>query len=116
MECVRPKDGSKLLIRKVKKEFEFTPNLDELSDLMEVSGNPSRLKILALLYRYQEACVCDIADVLELTVPAISQHLGKLKSHSLIDSRREAQTIYYFLTNHPFNKRLTTVFAGLGEW
>lgn len=116
MKCARPKGGTGLDLGKIQKEFEFTPNLDELSDLMEASGNSSRLKILALFYRYGEVCVCDIAEILGLTVPAISQHLGKLKSHGLIDSRREAQTIYYSLTDHPFNKRLKTFFSALEEW
>lgn len=116
MKCVRPKEGTRLNLKEAKEEFKFTPNLDELSDLMEASGNSSRLKILALFHRYKEVCVCDIADVLELTVPAISQHLGKLKSHGLIQPRREAQTIYYSLTNHSFNKGLTSIFTALEEW
>lgn len=116
MKCTRPKEGTDLNLKAVKEEFKFTPNLDELSDLMEVSGNSSRLKILALLYRHKEACVCDIADILDLTVPAISQHLGKLKSHALIQARRDAQTIYYSLTNHPFNKRITKMFLSIEEW
>jgi len=32
-----------------------------------------------------------------MKIPAVSQHLRKLKDACMVDRRREAQTIYYFL-------------------
>ena len=45
-----------------------------------------------------ELCPCDIADVLEMSVPAISQHIRKMKDVDLLTSRREGQTLYYSIT------------------
>ena len=60
-------------------------------------GNEVRLKIIWLLNE-EDFCVCDLADILQMSVPAISQHLRKLKDANIIDFRREKQTIYYSIT------------------
>lgn len=63
-------------------------------------GGETRLKILALLQRVGELCVCDLARVLEMTPAAVSQHLSRLRSGSLVSSRRDGMTIYYRLSEH----------------
>ena len=61
-------------------------------------GNEVRLKILYLLEEENGGlCVCDISDILEMTVPAVSQHLKKLKVAGIIEPKREGQTIFYSL-------------------
>ena len=40
------------------------------------------------------------------SVSAVSQHLAKLKAYGLVAPRRDAQTIYYRLTDHEFNGKL----------
>tara|TARA_R110001632_G_scaffold202424_8_gene325507 strand:- start:92 stop:352 length:261 start_codon:yes stop_codon:yes gene_type:complete len=62
---------------------------------LSLTGNPVRLKILYLLHQEKRLCVCDISDILTMNVPAISQHLRKLKDRNLIYSEKEAQTIFY---------------------
>lgn len=61
-------------------------------------GGETRLKILALLERVGELCVCDLASVLEMTPAAVSQHLSRLRSGRLVMSRRDGMTIYYRLS------------------
>ncbi len=63
-------------------------------------GGETRLKILALLGRADELCVCDLARVLEMTPAAVSQHLSRLRAGSLVNSRRDGMTIYYRLSEH----------------
>jgi len=70
----------------------------ELSNILALAGNEVRLKMIYLLEEENELCPCDLADILCMTVPAISQHLRKLKDGNLIVSRKEGQTIYYSLT------------------
>jgi DNA-binding transcriptional ArsR family regulator len=62
-----------------------------------LAGNPTRLKILVLISHDEELCVCDFSDVLEMSMPAVSQHLKKLREGGMIKSRRQAQTIFYSL-------------------
>jgi ArsR family transcriptional regulator, lead/cadmium/zinc/bismuth-responsive transcriptional repressor len=70
-------------------------SLTQLAKVLDLSGNEVRLKVLYLLSEEKELCPCDISDILNMSVPAISQHLRKLKDAEIIESRRESQTIYY---------------------
>lgn len=67
-----------------------------LSELFKVLGDETRAKILYLLSE-QRLCVCDIAAVLELTLPAVSHHLRLLKAMRLVKSSREGKMVYYTL-------------------
>jgi len=73
------------------------PSLQQLSKVLELAANDVRLKILYLLEEERELCPCDISDILEMSIPAVSQHLRKLKDGNIIEARREAQTIFYSL-------------------
>ncbi|MCP9236717.1 metalloregulator ArsR/SmtB family transcription factor [Lewinella sp. JB7] len=75
--------------------------IGEVSKTLALAGNEVRLKILYLLQKEQELCPCDLADILSMSVPAISQHLRKMKDAALIDFRREGQTLYYSLLPQP---------------
>src|SRR6478609_7458788 len=68
-----------------------------LSNILALAGNEVRLKIVYLLEEEKELCPCDLADILGMTIPAVSQHLRKLKDGDLIESRKVGQTIYYSL-------------------
>lgn len=71
-----------------------------LSNILSLAGNEVRLKLIYLLEEEKELCPCDLADILGMSVPAISQHLRKLKDGNLIVSRKEGQTVYYSLTQY----------------
>lgn len=69
----------------------------KLSRLLALAGNEVRLKVMFLLEEEKELCPCDLADILEMTIPAVSQHLRKMKDGDLVRSRRKGQTIFYSL-------------------
>ena len=75
---------------------------NKLSNVLALAGNEVRLKIIYLLEEENELCPCDLADILNMTIPAVSQHLRKLKDGSLVTTRRNGQTIYYSLTDDNF--------------
>ncbi|MBI2279821.1 MAG: helix-turn-helix transcriptional regulator [Bacteroidetes bacterium] len=75
----------------------------QLSSLLALAGNEVRLKILFLLEEEHELCPCDIADILEMSIPAISQHLRKMKDGNVLQTRRSGQTIYYSLKTEHLN-------------
>jgi DNA-binding transcriptional ArsR family regulator len=70
----------------------------QLSNILALAGNEVRLKIVYLLEEERELCPCDLADILGMSIPAVSQHLRKLKDGNIVQTRKEAQTIYYSLT------------------
>jgi len=63
------------------------------------------LKYLKLIWLINEDrfCVCDLADILQMSVPAISQHLRKLKDIGIVETTRNKQTIYYSITSQNQN-------------
>lgn len=69
-----------------------------LSNVLALAGNEVRLKIIYLLEEERELCPCDLADILSMSIPAVSQHLRKLKDGNIVETRKESQTIYYSLT------------------
>ncbi len=69
----------------------------QLGQVLALAGNEVRLKILFLLEEENELCPCDLSDILRMSIPAISQHLRKLKDGNIIEARKEGQTIFYSL-------------------
>lgn len=107
--CIRQQADIKQLNRCKDLIEDLDESFDYLSNGLELAGNKVRLKILFLLYQEQRLCVCDIADILEMTISSVSQHLRKLKDRNLINSEKEAQTIYYSMTTE-FQKLLKPFF------
>lgn len=66
-------------------------------------GNETRMRIVALLMQ-NELCVCGLEEILNIRQVNISKHLGKLKEANIVDSRREKQRIFYFLTETFINQ------------
>jgi DNA-binding transcriptional ArsR family regulator len=84
-----------------KKLYSNAKSFDQLSSLLALAGNEVRLKIMFLLEEENELCPCDLADILGMSIPAISQHLRKMKDGGVIMARRSGQTIFYSLkTEH----------------
>ena len=68
---------------------------NQLGKILELAGNEVRLKIIYLLEEENELCPCDISDILGMSIPAVSQHLRKLKDANIIQPRRQGKTIFY---------------------
>lgn len=64
-------------------------------------GDPTRLKICYLLCRHKELSVGDIAEVVGVSVSAVSHTLRKLQKADMVESRREFRTVYYKLKKSP---------------
>lgn len=73
-------------------------DLNAAVDVLRLLADRTRLAILALL-ETGEMGVGALADTLERPVPAVSQHLAKLRSGNLVTSRREGTAVFYALSN-----------------
>ncbi|EHQ41012.1 ArsR/SmtB family transcription factor [Myroides odoratus] len=96
--CIR-EEADNLQINRGKNTLtQVASQLDYVSHTLALVGNTARLQILYLLHQEKRLCVCDLSDMLEMTISAVSQHLRKLKDRQFLDTERQGQTIYYFLT------------------
>jgi len=76
---------------------EHASEFTSISKIVGLIGNEVRLKLIWLINE-DSFCVCDLADILQMSVPAISQHLRKMKDVDIISSTKIKQTIYYQIT------------------
>lgn len=67
--------------------------------LLKAIANESRLIILAVLNNQGEKSVGELETIVGLSQSALSQHLARLRKDGIVRTRREAQTIYYSLSN-----------------
>jgi DNA-binding transcriptional ArsR family regulator len=87
-------------------------SFQKMTKLLSIAGNDVRLKILFLLNMEKELCPCDLSDILGMSVPAVSQHIRKMKDAGIISSRREGQTLYYSL-NEDETDILNSIFKSI---
>ena len=91
-------------IYELRREVQQNRALEELREVLHAVSGRMRLKILYLLHREPELCVCDLADILGESVSAVSHQLRILRKHDLVKTRRGGKTIFYSL-NEPIVQR-----------
>ena len=69
---------------------------DRAAALLKTLGHTGRLMILCNLAN-GERSVGDLAEQLKISQSSISQHLARMRSESLVETRRESQTVFYSL-------------------
>ncbi|MFM2588936.1 ArsR/SmtB family transcription factor [Vibrio sp. TBV020] len=77
---------------------EMEKNSAQAVVLLKAMANERRLQILCLLHN-QELSVGELCSKLELSQSALSQHLAWLRRDGLVNTRKEAQTVYYTLSS-----------------
>jgi ArsR family transcriptional regulator, virulence genes transcriptional regulator len=81
-------------------------NAAEAAEFLQLLGNDKRLLILCELMTEGEMPVNALADAVGLSQSALSQHLAKLRSDNLVQTRRESQMIYYNVSRDPRVNRM----------
>ncbi len=71
-----------------------TREFGAVAELFSQLSDPSRLRIFWMLC-HVEACVSDIAGLLDMSSPAVSHHLRSLRETGLITGSREGKEVYY---------------------
>lgn len=69
----------------------------DLSGTLKALADPLRLRMLSAIATDPrgEACVCDLAELAEVSQPTVSHHLKKLKETGLLLSERRGTWVYY---------------------
>lgn len=83
-------------VRRALKQKPQDVQLEKLSELFKILGDRTRIRILWALNR-NEMCVCDIANVLDMTKSSISHQLAILRSAGIVKYRRSGKEVYYML-------------------
>ncbi|NLG04173.1 MAG: helix-turn-helix transcriptional regulator [Clostridia bacterium] len=98
IECCEIEEVHKELIEIVNQTMPEETELYDLAELFKVFGDSTRIRILFVLFE-AEVCVCDLAQVLNMTQSAISHQLKILKQSKLVKNRREGKSIFYSLAD-----------------
>lgn len=70
--------------------------MKKLIKTLKSISDPIRLRIIHLL-SYQELCVCEIVDTLNLPQSTVSRHLTILKNSEVVEDTKKGQWVYYNL-------------------
>ena len=98
MEVCESCEGHENLLKIVNEKMPEETELYDLAELFKVFGDSTRIRILFVLFE-SEVCVCDLAQVLNMTQSAISHQLRILKQNKLVKSRREGKSVFYSLAD-----------------
>ncbi len=94
-ECIHVHDDT---VKRIKEQMPEEDALYDLADFFKIFADSTRIKMLYVL-SYSEMCVCDLADMLNMTQSAISHQLRTLKQMDLVRNRREGKTVFYSLAD-----------------
>lgn len=103
--CVGP-TLSKEEIEKVKVALKKDSEVNRVFKIHQLLSGETRYKLVKLLHDLKELCVCDMAEILNTTVSAVSHQLKILRKEGVVSTRRKGQTIYYTLQDKEIEKFL----------
>lgn len=70
------------------------PSAADVTVCLKAVSDPTRLFMMKLV-EADELCVCQFVEMFDMSQPAISQHLRKLKSAGLVTENRKGQWRFY---------------------
>ncbi len=89
----------------------------DASRLLRTLANDQRLLVLCMLVE-GELSVSQINERIDLSQSALSQHLARLREEGLVNTRRDAQTIFYSMAEGPAQALIGTlhaIYCGVSE-
>jgi DNA-binding transcriptional ArsR family regulator len=89
---------------------ELAGKATEAAELLGALANGKRLMIMCHLLE-SEMSVNTLAEKVELSQSALSQHLAKLRALNLVSTRRDGQTIYYRVASDDVRAVLETLYS-----
>lgn len=86
------------IVKQVNEKMPEEEKLFDLAEFFKIFGDTTRIRILYVLM-CSEMCVCDLAQLLDMTQSAISHQLRILKQMELVKNRREGKSVFYSLAD-----------------
>ena len=84
------------LVTRIKKQL---TGLEGLARIFKVLGDETRARIVYALSQADQLCVCDIAQIVGLSLPAVSHHLRVLRELDIARARKEGKLVFYSLAD-----------------
>lgn len=102
-------------MKNITKKSRDRPDIFELhADFCRVFTDPKRIQIISLL-KEKEMTVSDIARILHISLPNVSQHLRIMRDLKAVRTRRKKRYILYRIANRKFTKGCNLIREGLVE-
>ncbi len=80
----------------VAEKMDQETTLLQLAELFKALGDSTRVRILHAL-TFSELCVCDLANLLQMSSSAVSHQLRILRAHKIVKYRKEGKNVIYSL-------------------
>lgn len=93
----------------LKKELQDNESIKKCAEEFGLVGDETRMKICYLLCKHKELSVSEIADIINVSVSAVSRTLKKLRKAEIVQRRRDFRTVYYKLNDTPFTSTIKKV-------
>jgi DNA-binding transcriptional ArsR family regulator len=87
----------------------FEAKASEAAGMMKSLANEKRLMILCKLLEHGELGVMALAEEVGLSQSALSQHLARMREENIVGFRRDAQQIFYRVTDPRIMQVLSTL-------
>ena len=88
--------------------------LTKVADFFKILGDPTRTKILCALDN-NEMCVCDIANVLNMTKSSISHQLNTLRQNNIVRSQKIGKEVFYTLDDEHVTEVFEVALSHIGH-
>ena len=87
----------------------------DLVRIFKLLSDETRLRTLYSLSQAEELHVRALCELLQLSQPAVSHHLGMLRNAGIVDPRRDGKHNFYRILPGNFERLLMLVFDGIPE-
>ena len=73
--------------------------------IFKALADETRLRIINILFQ-RTFCVCELQEILEMSEPRVSRHLGILKEAGIVDCEKHGKWYHYSISHNSENEDL----------
>lgn len=84
--------------------------------IFKALSNATRIRMIKLLERSGELCVCEILKALDISQTRASRNLNILKDAGLVKDRRVGMWVHYYVNRDKCEKCCADMFGVVGKW
>lgn len=101
-------------VRRVAQKMPESTLFSDASSLLKAFADPVRARILYAL-TIEPLCVCELATLLDMSMPAVSHHLKVLNDAGFFDIRKEGKFACYHLRDQKLGGALPLLFEAINQ-